>query len=283
MTRLTVSSDRLSDGREILYFDEGLAPERPHDRRGLAPARTSPTLRYDRLLGEWVTVAGHRQDRTFLPPDEDWPLCPSRQGRLTEIPASDYDVVVFENFGREIGVTLGHPHGQIYGYPFVTPRTERMLGQARRHREQTGRSLFADVLAAELASGDRVVARGERWSAFVPFAARWPVEVHLYPHRRVAALPELDEAERSELPDLYLALLRRMEAAYGAAMPYISAWHQAPVRRDRDLAHLHLELFSIRRAPGKLKYLAGSESAMGAFVSDRAPEETARALREAEA
>src|SRR5436190_10281378 len=344
MTRLTVSSDRLSDGREILYFDEGLAPERPHDRRGLAPARTSPTLRYDRLLGEWVTVAGHRQDRTFLPPDEDCPLCPSREGRLTEIPASDYDVVVFENrfptftaqaapvaadhdlqrpglgrcevvcftsdhslavselpparvrtiveawihrtealsrlpyveqvfvfenFGREIGVTLGHPHGQIYGYPFVTPRTERMLGQARRHREQTGRSLFADVLAAELASGDRVVARGERWSAFVPFAARWPVEVHLYPHRRVAGLPELDEAERSELPELYLALLRRMEAAYGAAMPYISAWHQAPVRRDRDLAHLHLELFSIRRAPGKLKYLAGSESAMGAFVSDR--------------
>ena len=65
--------------------------------------------------------------------------------------------------------------------------------------------------------------------------------MHLYPHRRVAALPELDEAERSELPELYLALLRRMEAAYGAAMPYISAWHQAPVRRDRDLAHLHLE------------------------------------------
>src|SRR5436190_56482 len=97
MTRLTVSSDRLSDGREILYFDEGLAPERPHDRRGLAPARASPTLRYDRLLGEWVTVAGHRQDRTFLPPDEDCPLCPSREGRLTEIPATDYDVVVFEN------------------------------------------------------------------------------------------------------------------------------------------------------------------------------------------
>src|SRR5947199_8390418 len=97
MTRLTVSSDRLSDGREILYFDEGLAPERPRDRRGLAPARTAPTIRYDRLLGEWVTVAGHRQDRTFLPPAEECPLCPSRDGRATEIPAPDYDVVVFEN------------------------------------------------------------------------------------------------------------------------------------------------------------------------------------------
>ena len=62
-------------------------------------------------------------------------------------------------------------------------------------------------------------------------------------------------------------------------MPYIAAWHQAPVGVGRDLAYLHLELFSIRRAPGKLKYLAGSESAMGAFVNDVLPEEAARLLR----
>jgi UDPglucose--hexose-1-phosphate uridylyltransferase len=63
------------------------------------------------------------------------------------------------------------------------------------------------------------------------------------------------------------------------SLPYIAAWHQAPVRSDRDLAYLHLEVFSIRRAPGKLKYLAGSESAMGAFVNDVLPEEAAKLLR----
>jgi UDPglucose--hexose-1-phosphate uridylyltransferase len=72
-----------------------------------------------------------------------------------------------------------------------------------------------------------------------------------------------------------------MEAAYGFPLPYISAWHQAPVRTGRDLSYLHLQVFSIRRAPGKLKYLAGSESGMGAFINDVLPENAARALRHA--
>jgi UDPglucose--hexose-1-phosphate uridylyltransferase len=358
---VTVTSDRLSDGREIFYFDESAPPRRPQDGRALPAVAGDPTIRYDRLLGEWVTIAGHRQGRTHLPPDHECPLCPSVDGRATEVPAPDYDVVVFENRfpsfagageleetsdgayedfpqrpargrcevvcftsdhgasvaelsparmrtileawisrtkalsrlpdveqvfcfenrGEEIGVTLSHPHGQIYGYPFVTPRTERVLAQARRHRDRTGRSLFGEILAEELEDGARVVVRGEHWTAFVPFAARWPVEIHLYPHRPIPDLPDLDESERTEFAAVYLEILRRIQSAFGADVPYISAWQQAPVRRDRDLSHLHLELFSIRRAPGKLKYLAGSESGMGAFVNDRMPEETARTLREA--
>jgi UDPglucose--hexose-1-phosphate uridylyltransferase len=137
------------------------------------------------------------------------------------------------------------------------------------------------VLAAEQHSGERVVVRGELWTAFVPFAARWPLEVHLYPHRQLPDLPSLSEQERSELAWIYLDLLRRMEAVFDDTLPYIAAWHQAPVRIDRDLAYLHLQLFSIRRAEGKLKYLAGSESAVGAFVNDVSPEAAARLLREA--
>jgi UDPglucose--hexose-1-phosphate uridylyltransferase len=190
-------------------------------------------------------------------------------------------VFCFENRGAEIGVTLSHPHGQIYAYPFVTPRTRQMLDSARAYRGRTWRNLFADVLAAEQHSGDRVVVRGELWTAFVPFAARWPLEVHLYPHRQLPDLPSLSEQERSELAWIYLDLLRRMEAVFDDTLPYIAAWHQAPVRIDRDLAYLHLQLFSIRRAEGKLKYLAGSESAVGAFVNDVSPEAAARLLREA--
>jgi UDPglucose--hexose-1-phosphate uridylyltransferase len=189
-------------------------------------------------------------------------------------------VFCFENRGQEIGVTLSHPHGQVYGYPFVTPRTARMLAAAGRHRETTGRNLFADVLSAELAAGDRVVARSRHWTAFVPFAARWPVEVHLYPDIQVARLPALAEEARYDFADLYLEVLHRLEAVHGTDLPYISAWHQAPVRAGEDLG-LHLEVSSPRRAPGKLKFLAGSESAMGAFINDIAPEAAARALREA--
>jgi UDPglucose--hexose-1-phosphate uridylyltransferase len=147
---------------------------------------------------------------------------------------------------------------------------------ASRH---TGGNLFADVLAAERAAGTRVVAANELWTAFVPAAARWPFEVHLYPHRQVPDLAALSEAERSAFAPLYTSVLRALDGLFDVAMPYISAWHQAPVRQERELGYLHLELFSIRRAPGKLKFLAGSESAMGAFVNDVLPEEAARMLR----
>jgi UDPglucose--hexose-1-phosphate uridylyltransferase len=356
---------RLADGREIVYFDETDDAERSLiDTRDLPETTTQSEIRYDAVLEEWVAIASHRQGRTHLPPSDQCPLCPSTTERKTEIPASAYDVVVFENrfpsfatsvadvppstvaggdtdlfprqpgYGRcevvcftsdhnssfsrlspsrvrtvveawvdrtialsgvphveqvfcfenrgeEIGVTLNHPHGQIYGYPFVTPRTRQMLGSARRYRERTWRNLFADVLAAEQDDGSRIVTRGEHWTAFVPAAARWPMEVHLYPNRQVADLPALSEEERDEFATVYLDVLHRFDALYDSPMPYIAAWQQAPVRIDRDLAYLHLQLFSIRRAAGKLKYLAGSESGMGAFINDVTPEQAATALRDA--
>ncbi len=191
------------------------------------------------------------------------------------------EVFCFENRGEEIGVTLHHPHGQVYGYPFVTPRTRRALDVARRHRDETGRNLFADVLERERAAGTRVLLAGEHWTAFVPSFARWPFEIHVYPHRHVADLPALDDAERDELARVYLDVLGRFDRLFGRPLPYIAGWHQAPVREGRDLAYLHLELFSVRRAPDKLKYLAGSESAMGVWINDVPPEEAARLLRAA--
>jgi UDPglucose--hexose-1-phosphate uridylyltransferase len=352
---------RMADGRQLIYFDEADDVVRDAvDRRDLPQQSPASRMRYDPLTDEWIAIASHRQTRTFLPPTDECPLCPSTPDKQTEIPDSAYDVVVFENRfpafserelsnddtvlpalnpvraaqgrcevvcftsdhdasfstlspqrvqtvlevladrtatlstipgveqvfcfenrGVEIGVTLHHPHGQIYAYPFVTPRTRTMLAAARRHADSTGgRNLFADVLAAERASGERVVTSNEHWTAFVPAAARWPFEVLIAPHRRIADLPALSDAESQAFGPLYLDVLRRFDALFDAPMPYISAWHQAPVRTDRDLAYLHLQLFSVRRAKEKLKYLAGSESAMGAFVNDVVPEEAARMLRE---
>jgi UDPglucose--hexose-1-phosphate uridylyltransferase len=105
--------------------------------------------------------------------------------------------------------------------------------------------------------------------------------VFVAPHRQLPDLASLSADERDAFGPLYLDLLQRLDLLFGVPMPYVSAWHQAPVRTDRELAYLHLQLFSVRRAPDKLKFLAGSESAMGVFVNDVVPEDAARMLRDA--
>ena len=185
-------------------------------------------------------------------------------------------VYIFENRGAEIGVTLQHPHGQIYGYPYVTPRTGQLLAQIGAY----GAALFADILKRERA-GPRLLLAGAHWTAFVPFAARWPVEAHLLPNEHVADFAETSAAQRDELAHLYLRLLRGLDALYDDPTPYIAAWHQAPARSHRGSARLHLRLMSPRRGPGKLKYQAGSESGMGAWIGDIPPEAQAERLRAA--
>ncbi|SDB99757.1 UDPglucose--hexose-1-phosphate uridylyltransferase [Geodermatophilus telluris] len=203
--------------------------------------------------------------------------------RTAELGALDgvEQVFCFENSGEEIGVTLSHPHGQIYAYPFVTPRVAKVLASVRRHRETTGGDLFAELVEAER-GGPRVVAANDSWVAFVPAAARWPYEVQLFPTRRVPDLPALDDAQRDDLAALYLDVLGRFAHRFDTPMPYIAAWNQAPVHEGREDWWLHLQLFSLRRAPGKLKYLAGSESGMGAFITDTNPEDVAEQLRAVE-
>ncbi|MDN5754370.1 MAG: galactose-1-phosphate uridylyltransferase [Arthrobacter sp.] len=204
-----------------------------------------------------------------------------RTAELSALPGVE-QVFAFENRGAQIGVTLHHPHGQIYSYPYVTPRTLTQLDQAQRHREETGRNLMQDVLDFEVAAGTRIVERTEYFTVFVPFAARMPVEVHVVPNRHVADLAGLTARERSDLADVYLRLLRGVDALYATPTPYIAAWFQAPVRHPAaGELRLHLQLTSPRRAEEKLKYLAGSEAAMGAFIADVTPETTAARLRAA--
>ncbi|GAB2938027.1 galactose-1-phosphate uridylyltransferase [Streptomyces heilongjiangensis] len=346
------TSTRLADGRELIYYDLSDDTVRGAvDKRPLERTVTTSEVRRDPLLGDSVAIASHRQGRTYHPPADECPLCPSQDGRLSEIPDSSYDVVVFENRfpslagdsgrcevvcftsdhnasfadlteeqarlvldawtdrtaelshlpsveqvfcfenrGAEIGVTLGHPHGQIYAYPFTTPRTALMLRSLAAHKDATGgENLFDSVVESELA-GDRIVLLTEHWVAFVPYAAHWPYEVHLYPRRRVPDLLALDEDARTEFSQVYLELLRRFDRIFGEGeppTPYIAAWHQAPFGAleefegvNRDDFALHLELFTIRRTSGKLKFLAGSESGMNVFINDVPPERAAERLRE---
>jgi UDPglucose--hexose-1-phosphate uridylyltransferase len=197
-----------------------------------------------------------------------------RTAALSALPGIQ-EVFPFENRGEAIGVTLGHPHGQIYAYPYITPRTQRLLASV----EAYGPTLFDDILEFERAS-ERMLIAGSHWSAYVPFAARWPLEVHLVPHRQVPDFAATSDDERDELARLYLRLLRGVDRLYDTPTPYIAAWHQAPVNVHRDDVRLHLQLTSPRRAADKLKFLAGSEAAMGAWIGDVPPEKQAGELRE---
>ncbi|TWP37902.1 galactose-1-phosphate uridylyltransferase [Leekyejoonella antrihumi] len=355
------TTGRLADGREIIWYDaDGTRRVAVPDRRDLAQATSTSQMRLDPLTDEWIAVASHRQSRTYMPPADQCPLCPTTDGRLSEVPSSDYQVVAFENRfpslstylddtsvtnlegleqtrpgagrcevicftsshdtsfaqlssaearlvvdawadrtrdlsgietvqhvfpfenrGVEIGVTLQHPHGQIYAYPFIPPRALTELTRAEAYAAEHDSNLFGDTIKAEIADGSRVLIDSSEWIAFVPFAARWPMEVHFYPKRQVPDLPGLDDAQRDDFTAVYLDILQRFDRAYTPPTPYIAAWQQAPVREHREQAWLHLELYSVRRAEGKIKYLAGSESGQGAFVNDGLPEQLAERLRDA--
>jgi UDPglucose--hexose-1-phosphate uridylyltransferase len=183
-------------------------------------------------------------------------------------------VFPFENRGEEIGVTLHHPHGQIYCYPYVTPKTTKLLESIKSH----GGEFFQDLLEFEQSS-NRVLIDSESFIAYVPFAARWPMEAHLLPKRHVRNHFELTNDERLELADVYSKLLRSFELAYDTPSPYIAAWHQAPLVPGGEKARLQLQITSPRRAADKLKYLAGSESAMGAFIADIPAQDIAAQLK----
>jgi UDPglucose--hexose-1-phosphate uridylyltransferase len=316
-------------------------------------------LRWHPLLEEWVITATHRQERTFHPPPEYCPLCPTRPGEApTEVPEPDYEIVVFENKfpsllreppapaveptpfapvcpsegvcevvlytpdhhatltdlplarieqliyvwcdryrdlaarpevqyvfifenkGHEIGVTLSHPHGQIYAYPFIPPRIERELRAQRRYLRRTGRCLLCEMIEYERADARRMVDENDDWLALVPFFARYPYEVWLLPKAHRRDLLDLTEREIETLAQLLKRTLQRYDGLWHFSMPYVMAQHPRPCdgKPHREW-HFHIEFYPPYRTPDKLKYLAGSESGAGVFINDTLPEETAAELR----
>ncbi len=317
-------------------------------------------LRWNPLLGEWVATATKRQDRTFLPPQDYCPLCPTRPGGFpTEVPEPDYDIAVFENRfpslrkdpenpsvessdlypvrpsqgicevvlyspnhnsslagepveqiyklvrvwtdrfrelsqlefvkyvfifenkGEAIGVTLHHPHGQIYAYPFIPPRIATELAQSELHHKQTGRCLVCDIQREEQADGRRIVAENDSFIALLPFFARWPYEVHIHSRRHFQALTDMSVAEQRDLAAMLKMILVAYDKLFAISFPYMMVMHQRPSDdRVYDAYHFHIEFYPPLRSANRLKYLAGSETGAGMFINDTLPEEKARELRQ---
>jgi UDPglucose--hexose-1-phosphate uridylyltransferase len=185
---------------------------------------------------------------------------------------------VFENRGEEIGVTLSHPHGQIYAYPFMPPVIQRELAAEARHMRKTGRCLYCDVIEGER-GGERTVLRDERWIAFVPPFARWPYEVHLAPIAHRGGLVDLDPDDDESFARTLKGLLQKYDRLFNRPLPYVMAMHQKPPGRGGKHHHFHIEFYPPNRTKDKLKYLAGSELGAGAFILDARAEDTAAELR----
>lgn len=192
-------------------------------------------------------------------------------------------VFVFENKGEVVGVTLDHPHGQIYGYPDVPPRPRQELAAATAYLAEHGSCLWCDQVAQEHKDGARVLAATTSFLAFVPFAARFPYEVHVVPTRHATSLPELTDPERADLAEVIKSVVTGYDALFGFSLPYVMSMHQAPTDDGPwcPVSHLHLEFTPLHRTAERLKYIAGSELGAGAFVNDTLPEQTAAELRAA--
>lgn len=202
-----------------------------------------------------------------------------RTARLAADPRIAY-VLPFENRGAEVGVTLHHPHGQIYAYPEVPPVPARMQQVARAYFDAHGRGVLQDHIARELESGERVLYRGEHAVAFVPACARYPYEAWVAPIQPVATFADLDPATRADLARALKTVLMKYDALWDRPFPYLMAWYQAPVDgRPHPESHLHAEFYPPYRTRERLKYLAGTELAAGWFAMDALPEDKARELQ----
>lgn len=204
-------------------------------------------------------------------------------GQRTQALANDPEIVYvlpFENHGAEVGVTLHHPHGQIYAYPFIPPVPERMHAQELAFYESEGAVLLPTLIEAELQSSERIIYRGKHAVAFVPAWARYSYEVWVAPIAPVSSFARLSDAQRADLARALKVTLMKYDGLWQRPFPYLMAWFQAPCDgKPHPECHLHAEFYPPFRTRDKLKYLAGTELAAGMFANDALPEEKARELQ----
>jgi UDPglucose--hexose-1-phosphate uridylyltransferase len=189
-------------------------------------------------------------------------------------------VLIFENRGEAVGVSNPHPHCQIYATNFVFKTIETEVLASEKHYEHTGRTLFRDIIDAELKHGHRIIAENSSAIAFVPYFARYAYEVYVAPKHTHASIAGLSASELSDFAAVLKETLIRFDNLWLMPFPYVMALHQAPTGAgDYRAFHFHIEFHPPLRRPNLLKYLAGPEIGGGNFLSDTTPDEKAAELR----
>ncbi|ODN30304.1 galactose-1-phosphate uridylyltransferase [Fervidobacterium thailandense] len=202
---------------------------------------------------------------------------------LSKLPFVKY-VFIFENRGAQVGATLPHPHGQLYAFPFIPKRIEAKLTALTRYFDEHHSCALCDVIERELKHGERIVHENEAFIAVVPFYARWPYEVHVYPKRHVGSIVELNNKERYLLSKVLKVVTMKYDLLFQQAFPYMMMLFQAPVNdvRYQHAFHFHVEFNPVKRDKDKIKWMASVETGTWAFINPKIPEEAARELRSVE-
>jgi len=190
-------------------------------------------------------------------------------------------VFIFENKGRIIGVTLDHPHGQLYAFPFVPPNIRKERSSSRNYMKRTGNCLFCTIIDKERKAISRIVHENKDFICFLPFFAHWPFGVHIYPKRHVTAITELTKEEKTSLASILKTVTHKFDNLYDMSFPYMMVLHQRPTDgKPYPHYHFHVEFYPPYREKDKVKYFASVETGAGTVTFDYTPEMKAKELRE---
>ena len=190
---------------------------------------------------------------------------------------------IFENRGDVVGVTMPHPHGQIYGYPFVPKKLELEVASAREHHQKTGHCIFCDILESELADGRRIIFKNEHFTVYLPFYTEYPYGVYIMSNRHLQTIDQLTADERASLAVTLKQTVGMLDSLFDYHFPYMMCMHNAPVNSgdfSQDF-HFHIEFFPPMRSADKVKFNASSETGAWAHCNPTCPEDTAQELRAA--
>lgn len=191
-------------------------------------------------------------------------------------------VFIFENRGAAVGVTMPHPHGQIYGYSVIPKKIELEIDSFKEHMEKTGRCLMCDMLRDETADGRRVIIENDDFVAFLPFFSAYPYGMYIAAKRHIQNLTEMTEQEKLNLAKILKETAGTLDSLFDYTFPYMMCMYQNPVNSgNTDFHHFHIAFYPPMRSADKIKYNASSETGAWAHCNPTAPEEKAEELRKA--
>lgn len=192
-------------------------------------------------------------------------------------------VFIFENKGEPVGVTMPHPHGQIYGYPFIPKRIQMELDSGKEHYEKHNSCIICDMLQEERLSGERIIFENDDFTAFIPFFTEYPYGIYIVSKKHISNISALNESERMNLARAIREAAGALDYLFGFSFPYMMCMYQNPVNGEdfSNFTHFHIKFFPPMRASNKIKYNASSETGAGAHCNPTSPEEKAAELRAA--
>ncbi|MHA1342258.1 MAG: galactose-1-phosphate uridylyltransferase [Promethearchaeota archaeon] len=187
---------------------------------------------------------------------------------------------IFENRGKIIGVSISHPHGQLYSMPFIPPKIQKMVSSSKEFYEKNSECLHCKIINVEKANGSRLIEENDNFIAFIPYFAKWPLEIHIYPKNHYSSIVKIPQSQYKEFATILKRVVMRLDGLYGFVMPYIMAHINPPIHSgNMDFFHYHIEIYPPYRDKDKLKYLAGVELGTNTIINPSNPSENAKLLR----